>query len=115
MNIRMNCLAIVVALGFLAGTAQGDNPKNYRISISQVSKIGAEELQPGDYQLAVHSHDAKVRFTHVNSGDAFEFEAKIEIVGEKIDNTAIHSDTSSGVNRIREIRLGGSKIRVIFE
>jgi hypothetical protein len=110
----MKHLVFVVALGLVAGTAYGDNPKTYRINISAASRIGAEELPAGEYKLVVDTHDPKVRLTHVNSGDDFELEAKVEVVGEKFDNTEVHTDTSSGVNRIMEIRVGGSRTRVVF-
>jgi len=117
MSSKLKCLAFAVALGFFAGDAQGDKPKTCQIRISTVSKIGTHELQPGDYRVAVHMHDPKpmAHFTNLQTGDEFQLEAKVEVVGEKFDNTEVHADTVDGVKQIREIRIGGSRTRVVFD
>jgi hypothetical protein len=115
MSIMMKSLAIVIALGFFAGSASADSPKSYRISLSTVSKIGTVELQPGDYKLLVDTHNPKVQFTEVNGGKTIELEAKVETVETKFESTAIHSNRADGTNRIIEIRIGGSKTKVAFD
>lgn len=114
MSFHFRVLAITVAMGFLAASAIADQPKSYRISIGSVSKIGAAEFQPGNYNLVVDSHDPKVKFTEVSSGKTIELEAKVEVTDRKFDSTQIYSIRSDGTNRITEIRIGGSKTRVGF-
>jgi hypothetical protein len=84
-------LAILVASGFFAGTAQADRPKNYRINLSVVSSVGDAGLRPGEYKLLVDIDAPTVRFTDVNMFKHIEFEAQVENVEEKFDTTEIHS------------------------
>jgi hypothetical protein len=95
-------LAILVALGFFAGTAQADRPKNYRINLSMVSSVGDAGPRPGEYKLLVDVHAPTVCFTDMTSGKQIEVEAQVEIYSQNID----------GTNRIVEIRLGGTKTKV---
>jgi hypothetical protein len=115
MIVKMKCLAVLVVFGFLAGSARGDNPKTYRVTVSAVSMIGTTELQPGDYKLRVDPHGTKVVFTHVDTGKEIELEATVGTAEQKFENTAIHSDLANGTPRIVEIRLGGSKTKVGFK
>ena len=115
MSIEVKYLAVVAAVCVLAGSARADKPKNHRISIDSAAQVGAEVLQPGEYNLAIHSQDAKVVVTRVNSGAEFELVAKVELAGEKAATSEIHWDKTGQIPRLKEIRLGGSRTRVLFE
>jgi hypothetical protein len=113
MKIKMTCLAALLAFGFLTAMASGDQPKSYRVTLSDVLKVGNAELKPGDYKLVVDA--PKVRFTEVRTGKSVELEAKVENVDEKFDGTALHSQHVDGVRQLNEIRIGGSKTKIIFQ
>jgi hypothetical protein len=105
----MRCLAILAAIGLVAGSAFAD--QTYRITLSTDSKIGNLEFKAGEYKVV----DApKVLLTDVNSGKAVEIEAKVEEADTKHDRTEIHSKLVDGVSQISEIRIGGSKTRFAF-
>ena len=106
----MRCLAILAAIGLVAGSALAD--QSYRITLSTVSKIGNIEFKPGEYKLVIDT--PKVSLTNLNSGKAVELEAKVEDAETKTDHTAIHSTKVDGVAQISEIRIGGSKTRIAF-
>ena len=110
MKNMIRCLALLVAVGLLAGSAYAD--QSYRITLPTVSKIGDTEFKPGDYKLVVDG--TKVLFTEVNTGKTTELEAKIEDAAAKHDGTAILSTRVDGDNKITEIRIGGSKTRIAF-
>ncbi|MBZ5618895.1 MAG: hypothetical protein LAQ69_09260 [Acidobacteriia bacterium] len=112
MTIKKTCLAVLLALGFLAMMASGDQSKSYRITFSDSFKVGDAELARGEYKLIVDA--PSVRFTELKTGKSVELEAKIEDGDEKFDQTAVHSQRVDGVSRINEIRLGGSKTRITF-
>jgi hypothetical protein len=114
MTISMRWLCAIAAVGCFAGSALADQPKTYRITIGSASTIGAVELPSGDYRLVVDTHEPKVQLEHVGSGKTTELEAKIVTGDRKFDYTAITSDRSGGSNRIKEIRIGGSKTLVTF-
>ena len=107
----MRCLAILAAIGLVAGSAFAD--QSYRITLSTDSKIGNLEFKAGEYKLVVDA--PKVRLTEVNSGKAVELEAKVEDAATKNEQTAIHSTRVDGVTKISEIRIGGSKTRIAFD
>ncbi len=106
----IRCLALIAAIVVVAGSAYAD--QSYRITLSSASKIGSTDLKPGEYKLVVDG--AKVRFTELNSGKMVEVEAKVQEVDTKTDHTAIHSTHVDGVDKISEIRIGGSKTRIAF-
>ena len=106
----MRCVAILAAIGLVAGSAFAD--QSYRITLGTDSKIGNLEFKAGEYKLVVDA--AKVRLTQANSGKAVELEAKVEEADTKHDQTEIHSKLVDGVSQISEIRIGGSKTRIAF-
>ncbi len=110
MKIIVKCLAVLFAIGLIAGSAYAD--QSYRITLGSVSKIGDIEFKPGEYRLVVDA--PKVRLTGLNGGKTVEFEAKVEEAPTKNDYTAIQSTSVEGVNKITEIRIGGSKTRIAF-
>jgi hypothetical protein len=111
MKIKITCVAILLAFGFLAATASAD--ENYRVTLSSVSKIGNAEFQAGDYKLA--GGGSKVVFTELKTGKSVEMAAKVEVVEKKFGTTEIHSRKVDGASQISEIRIGGSKTRVVFD
>ena len=75
----MRCLAILAAIGLVAGSALAD--QSYRITLSTVSKIGNIEFKPGEYKLVIDT--PKVSLTNLNSGKAVELEAKVKTLKRK--------------------------------
>jgi hypothetical protein len=114
MSIQTKCLVLLAALTVTAANSHADNPKTYTISVSSMAKVGHTEIGPGQYKLRADPGDPKVQFTDVRTGSQIELEAKVEITEERYDHTSIHFDRSNEVNRIIEIRLGGTKTRVDF-
>jgi hypothetical protein len=110
MKTKTICIAILLAFGFLTSIASAD--QSYRITLSNASKIGNIELQPGEYKLVVDM--PKVVFTELKTGKSIELAAKIENVDEKFANTQIHWSHVDGVRQIIEIRIGGSKTKIAF-
>ena len=104
-------LFVSALLLVLIGPARAD--KSYRVTVSNVSKAGSVELQPGDYHLVLDN--AKGRFRELKSGKEFDVEAKIDDSAvEKFEQTAVHSRQGEGTMLISEIRLGGTKTKVVF-
>ena len=67
-------------------------------------------LKAGDYRLNVQ--DDKV--TIVNGKQSVEVPVKIENVEQKYDSTAIRYSDEGGKTTISEIRLGGTKTKLVF-
>jgi hypothetical protein len=111
MKIKTTCIAILLAFGFLTCVASAD--QSYRITLSNASKIGSIELQPGDYKLVVDV--PKVIFTELRTRKSVGLAAKVENVDEKFDKTEIHWSQVDGIRQIIEIRIGGSKTKIAFD
>lgn len=105
-------LAILVAALASLSFAGTPNTKTYRINVAYPSKLGGNQLAPGDYTLAVDT--ASVRVVEAKTGRSFEVAAKVETAEKKFDGTAITTEKVDGTTEIREIRLGGSKIQIDF-
>jgi hypothetical protein len=106
---------LALALAVLASALAAGTPsiKTYRISLANPSKVGANQLAPGDYRLAVDT--ASVRVTELKTGKSVEVAAKVETGEKKFNHTAVTSQKVDGVDEIREIRLGGTKILIAFQ
>ena len=111
MKIKITCVAILLAFGFLEATASAD--ANYRVTLSNESRIGNAQFQAGDYKLAVG--ESRVVLTELKTGKSVEIAAKVEMGEKRFDDTAVHSRNVDGASQISEIRIGGSKTRVVFD
>ena len=82
----------------------------YKVTILQPSVVKGNALKAGDYRLNVQ--DDKV--TIVNGKQSVEVPVKIENVEQKYDSTAVRYSDEGGKTTISEIRLGGTKTKLVF-
>ena len=100
-------LALALAV---AGTVPGAGG-NYKITLLQPSIVKGNELKAGDYRLNVGAD----RVT-ITSGkkESIEVPVKVESVDQKFDTTAIRYSDEAGKAAISEIRIGGTKTKLVF-
>jgi hypothetical protein len=67
-------------------------------------------LKPGEYRVEVNEQTAVIRNGKVHG----ECAVKVETGESKYDTTTVRYDTTSGKMRIQEIRLGGTKTKLVF-
>ncbi len=113
-KIKM-CIVLALALAVFVSSLAAGTPslKTYRIVLLNPSRVGGNELAPGDYKLAVGTES--VRVTEMKSGKSVEVTAKVETGEKKFNQTAVTSQKLDGIDHIREIRLGGTKILIAFQ
>jgi len=99
-------LALALAV---AGTVLGVGG-NYKITLLQPSVVKGNVLKAGDYRLNVGVD----KVTIVNGKDSIDVPAKVESVDQKFDSTAIRYTEESGKATISEIRIGGTKTKLVF-
>src|SRR5689334_195583 len=99
-------LALVVAS---AGTVPAPG-SNYRITLSQPSVVKGTDLKAGEYRLSINADKATLSAGKVN----VEAPVKVETADEKYRTTAVRYTTENGKAVISEIRIGGTKTRLIF-
>ncbi|HYW48889.1 MAG TPA: hypothetical protein VE959_38855 [Bryobacteraceae bacterium] len=98
-------LALAVAT---AGTVPGVG--NYKLTLLQPSVVNGTELKAGDYRLSLANDMVKI----VSGKLSVEVPVKVETADQKFDSTAIRYTDKGGKAAISEIRLGGTKTRLVF-
>jgi hypothetical protein len=83
---------------------------SYRITLVQPSVVNGNDLKAGEYRLNLGTE----KVTLVTGDKSVEVPVKIESVDQKFDVTAIRYSTVGGKARISEIRLGGTKTKLVF-
>ena len=100
---------IVLAFAILS-LAAASAATSYKITLSQASVLKGNQLKAGDYRLNVE--ESKV--TIVNGKDSVQVPVQVENNSQKFDTTAIRYSEEGGKLNISEIRIGGTKTKLIF-
>ncbi len=99
----------VLSLFLLAGLAVA-SARSYTVTLSQPTMVGTIELKAGEYQLEVNGQKAVIRKGTVQT----ESEVHVEEGDTKFDATVVRYVNNDGKARIQEIRIGGTKTRLVF-
>ena len=100
---------ILLSFAILAASAMA-NAKSFSVTLFQPSIVGGSELQPGDYKLDLN--ESKVV---IHSGkNSAEAAVKVETGDQKFSSTTVRYTNGDGKYRVQEIRLGGTKTKLIF-
>jgi hypothetical protein len=103
LNPLLVCL--VIAGAFLVNA--GDS---YRVTLFQDSYVGDKMLKPGEYTLTVDDNQVIFR----NRKTSIAAAATKETGDQKFDSTTVRYQNGDGKYRVREIRLGGTNTKVVF-
>lgn len=98
-------LGLIVAAPILLG-------KSYQISIGEATSAGDYTLQPGRYELVVEGD--RVQFLR-NGRVIFERTVRVETVEKPYSQTVVIYSHEGNTRKIREIRLGGTTWKLIFD
>jgi hypothetical protein len=85
--------------------------ESYRVTLSQPSTVKGKQLKAGEYRLNVENS----KLTIVKGKESVEVPVKVQNTETKFDNTAIRYTGSGDKVSITEIRLGGTKTKLVFE
>ncbi len=102
--IRKAAFFFVVAGLALAGG------RAYTVSLYEKAMFGSTELAPGQYKVEVNDQKATIRQGKLQG----ESPVKVEESAVKFDTTTVRYNNTGGKTRIEEIRIGGTKTRLIF-
>lgn len=101
-----NFLLLFFVLGLALASA-----KTYSLTLFQPSVVGGTQLKAGDYQIDVQ--DSKVI---IKAGKQLvESAVKVENADSKYASTTVRYAAGEGASKIREIRLGGTRMRLLFD
>lgn len=85
--------------------------KSYTVNLFETATLGATELKPGEYKIEVNDQKAVIHAGKVRT----ESNVKVEENDTKFDTTVVrYGKTADGKATIQEIRLGGTKTRLLF-
>jgi hypothetical protein len=85
--------------------------KTYSVTLFQPSVVAGTELKAGDYRVNVDND--KVVIT--NGKQSVESAVKVEQTDSKFGSTTVRYANDEGKYRIQEIRLGGTKLKLVFD
>jgi lipopolysaccharide export system protein LptA len=84
---------------------------SYRVKLFQPSVIGGQELKPGEYKMEIVNDKAVLK----SGKTVVEANVKVREDEQKADATTVRYDNANGKYKVTEIRLGGTKTKVMFE
>ena len=101
---RILLLATFAGLALCAG-------KSYTVELYQPVMVGNTELKPGEYKMDVTGEKAVLHLGKVQA----EASVKEEDGDSKYGGTSvIFANSADGKRHIQEIRLGGTKTKLVF-
>ena len=74
---------------------------------------GSAQLAPGHYKVELNG--TNVSFTPEGSDKSVTTAAKVENSDKKFEMTAAEASNEGNITHVHSIRLGGTKLRLIFE
>src|SRR5213594_248952 len=84
--------------------------KTFHVTLFQPTTVGSAELQPGDYKLELNESKVVIR----NGKTSTEAMVKVESADQKFASTTVRYQNGDGKYRIQEIRLGGTRTKLVF-
>lgn len=109
--MRINAVSGKLLLCFATAGLAAAGAATYRVTLYQPSVIDGKELKPGDYKVEVNEHAAIIQ----QGKTSIEAAVKSETTDKKFGSTSVKYNVSGGKNNVEEIRLGGTKTKLVFE
>jgi len=99
----------VLFVCLLAGMAFA-SAKSFTVTLFEPAMIGGTELKAGDYKCELQ--DQKIVLRH--GKDTAEAAVKVETNGAKYSSTAVTYADANGKNKVEEIRVGGTNMKLVL-
>lgn len=84
--------------------------ESYRVTLFQPSVVNGATLKPGDYKVEVKDNRATIK----GGKESVETEVKVENTDSKYGATSVRYANDGGKFRVDEIRVGGTKTKLVF-
>jgi hypothetical protein len=98
---------IVLSTAALAMVSAADS---YRVTLFQPSVVSGKTLKPGEYRVEVANNRATIK----GGKETVEADVRIEAGGQKFGATSVRYQNGEGAYKVEEIRVGGTKTRIVF-
>jgi hypothetical protein len=103
--MKKTLFALAITALALAGA------ETYRVKFYQHSVVGGTELKPGEYRVDLNGEKAVIS----GGRQSVETTVKVETADSKFNSTSVKYHNGDGKYRLAEIRLGGTKTKLVFE
>jgi hypothetical protein len=100
----------IAAFVLMTAAAAMAASKSYTVNLLAPATFGGVELQPGEYKVEVNDTTAVIHKGKVRG----ESPVKVESSESKYDTTSVRLDHATGKPKIQEIRVGGTKTKLVF-
>lgn len=85
--------------------------KSYKVTFFEPSVIGGTELKAGDYTFQVQDQKIVIK----NGKETTEAPVKVETGNTKYSSTAVRFANADGKNKVQEIQVGGTNMKLVVE
>jgi hypothetical protein len=99
----------VLFVCLLAGMAFAGT-KSFTVTLFEPATVGGTVLKAGDYKCEIQ--DQKIVLTH--GQDTAEAAVKVETGEHKYPSTAVSYATADGKNKVEEILVGGTHMKLVL-
>ena len=105
MTKTVTFLALLLTFCLLTASAA-----TFTVTLFQSSTIAGQNLKAGDYKVTFDNDKA----TLVKGKEKVEAAVKVENNTTKYDSTSVRYTDEGGKTKVKEIRLGGTTTRLVF-
>ena len=98
-------------LAFLLLALAIASAKTFSVTLFQPTVVAGTELKAGEYKLNL----ANDKVTITNGKETVESAVKVEQSDAKYGSTTVRYANTDGKARVQEIRLGGTKLKLVFD
>jgi hypothetical protein len=94
----------------LAGMALAST-KSFTVTLFEPATIGGTELKAGDYRCELQDQKIVIKHGHVTT----EAAVKVESGEAKYSSTSVRYANADGKNKVEEIRVGGTNMKIVLD
>jgi hypothetical protein len=94
----------------LAGMALAST-KSFTVTLFEPATIGGTELKAGDYRCELQDQKIVIKHGH----DTTEAAVKVETAESKYSSTTVRYASADGKNKVEEIRVGGTNMKLMLD
>ena len=106
--MRLTRIALAFSVFTLGLAVAADS---HHVTVYNSVWVGTTELKPGDYNVQVENGKAVFK----SKKDTVEVPAKMETGNTKYPFTALNTSNTGGKQKLSEIELGGTKMKIVME
>ena len=103
MKKALLCVCLLAGMAFAAA-------KSYTVSFLVPATIGGTELSAGDYKFELQDQKIVIKHGH----ETTEAAVKVESGEAKYSSTTVRYANADGKNKVEEIRVGGTHMKLVL-